>query len=266
VWLQARVAADGRVSLRHRGAAADAAWTEDGSWTLLGVGRVEAARALEGLRRAMSAAIDGKDLRDADGSSKARLLLDVEATAPWKLVQWVGVTAASPYTKIWRLTFLDGAGEGFDLDLPKDEGMEGAAPPAGTSLTLSFRRATDGSGAPPTTHVRVEAGPRKAEAEEADVEPEDEVDEAEAEAAGGADFALAADDAGDAARAAPWREIAAHLAAKAKGAPGLVGEIAAPPPTGGDTPYRDVLAGMRALKAAGAPTILLEGAVTPIAR
>jgi hypothetical protein len=131
LFLHVRVASDGRVSLRSTPDGAAPAWREHGSWSL-DIAEPQAARqALRDLHRALRDVLGSREERpalwSADAHSRALLLVDGEESALWRYVQWVLATAASPQTRVWRLSFaLPGSGEWVDHELPKDRGQQGS--------------------------------------------------------------------------------------------------------------------------------------------
>lgn len=84
---------------------------------------------LDGLREALVRCTDHPSWREPDGSSHHVLLVNVDASVPWMVVQWILVLAAEPRVGIYRLFFgarprAGDASGAIGCRLPKDHGFE----------------------------------------------------------------------------------------------------------------------------------------------
>jgi hypothetical protein len=194
--------------------------------------------ALRSLEEALVKVVADPARRQADGSAKVRLVLRPSPKAAWRSIQW-SLMAAADRAKIFRVRLGEGNGA-LDLDLPRDRGLRSAiGPPPGPQgrvpepASLSLFPVADMTSSA-RTRLRLPGTTSR------DV-----------------DFA-AGDDRGVDALAAAIRE---WIPPKVP-----VVMVRTPPPKGGDIPYADVLAVLRALRAAGATDIHLEGAPSPTSR
>ncbi len=130
-----RIGADTAVTVRTL-ASEERAWTDLGAWRF-GPSDDDADAALTGLRSALRGPLTDPRTREPDGSSKARMLLDVEGDVPWRLVQWTIQIAAHPLLKIWRLSLIDPEGDldPVPVELPRDRSV-GSAPPQGKPVSV----------------------------------------------------------------------------------------------------------------------------------
>ncbi len=86
------------------------------------------ALSLVGLERYLAERSDDPRLREPDGSSKLNAVLDIDATIPWMVTQWLMQTGAHPRSKIYKIsvgaTTSDGSQRGvIETRLPKDRGL-----------------------------------------------------------------------------------------------------------------------------------------------
>lgn len=157
--LHLKIEADGRLGLRSQRPGPTAAWRDLGTWSLAGE-PAQAMAALRGLHAALAAAHAVRpgeaSVREADGHSAARLVVEAAPAALWRYVQWVLATGCAPAHKVYRVTFV-GAPDAprIDVDLPKDRSGPGPEPAEGqgaTRISLTFFRkdVVPPGGGPPT--------------------------------------------------------------------------------------------------------------------
>jgi hypothetical protein len=202
--------------------------------------------------------------RGPDGASSVRLQVEAEPLVPFKYVQWVMMIAASPRVKIYRVSLLGRtASEHVDLDMPKDRSCCPGQRVPMRELHLKYSRVPGPT--EPMTRIRI--GDALVEYDDGYMSPTGTEETADAEqlakdhdskertvdlgsrGAGGSDSQA-------------WRAIEQELRARWPRGERAVGIIDVPPPTGGDTPYGDVLIGMLLLRGLGVEQVMQEGAIT----
>jgi hypothetical protein len=173
LYLQVHVGATGRLALRSFSPATpNGAWADLGEWSLSGEPKAQM-DALKGLHSAIGKAIAVPalpPLPEEDGQ-RALLLIDAESTAPWRSVQWVVATAASPQTKVYRVSFLTSVpGEALDIELRRDgsEEMWGPFENAVRVDVRMFRKGLGGADEKPWTRIRLDRGVGRADPVAAD--------------------------------------------------------------------------------------------------
>ncbi len=279
LWLHLRIEADGRFALRSAAEAEAVSWTDRGVWRFTGTAEadVEALRGLQaGLANALGPEPRPAGMVDDDKHSRARLLIDTHADAPWRHVQWALAIACAPKLMVWKLTFLvPEAATWVDVDLPKDRGagriVDELARRVRSFVVKIFRKGLEEPTGAQFTRLRVEV--RVRDLSETGV-PKGEARLPEPKVlTGGGDGSsdrestidLPPGGAPSDARRAAWSRFSAELAAAVVELP-VQGEIKTPPPTGGATPCADVVEVLVRLRQAGCPTVLLEGAPPPMPR
>ena len=202
--------------------------------------------------------------RGPDGASRVRLQVEAEPLVPFKYVQWVMLMAASPRVKIYKVSLLGrSASEQVDLELPKDRSCCPGQRVPMRELHLTYSRVPGPT--EPITRIRI--GDALVEYDDGYMSPTgtDEIADAEqlakdpdskertvdlgSRGAGGSDSQA-------------WRTIEQELRARWPRGERAVGIIDVPPPTGGNTPFGDVLIGMLLLQSLGVEQVMHEGAIT----
>ena len=74
-------------------------------WNLANANPVEQDQALEALRQALRALTRLPSLRNADGTSKAQVLVRGDRKAKWKYVQWIMQVCSDPAIQIYKIHF-----------------------------------------------------------------------------------------------------------------------------------------------------------------
>lgn len=163
--LHLRIETDGRMGLRSQRPGPTATWKDLGAWSLAGE-PAQAMAALLGLHAALATAHGARSgeasVREEDGHSAARLVVEAAPAALWRHVQWVLATGCAPALKVYRVTFV-GAPDAprIDVDLPKDRSGPGPEPAEGqgaTRISLKFFRkdvVPPGGGPPTDAYTRV---------------------------------------------------------------------------------------------------------------
>lgn len=246
--VQVRIEANGETRLRWRVSTPEATWTERGPWTLKEAdARATWREATAGLRKTLEEACPERLTGSAVNSEKApRLVIDVDAQVPWRLVQFVLDAASSAPHSLSRMTYLyGGVAAPLDQDLPADLGSTGAMPPQEfADLRLLRKESTTEPG-------RLSTWMRLFETQTWTIqEPVAGLPAAQAAARRASEEAVVFQALADAISAAIKRDAPAKP---------VVVLIKTPPPTGGRVPAGDVLRAAATLHSAGVDSIWFEG-------
>ncbi len=212
----------------------------------LGAEKHEAqAAALKRLMTAFSGVTEDKKLREADGSSKLVLVIEVEGDAQWRWVQWVMLTAASPKVQIWQLELRrDKAKTGERINLPKDRGLAPGKVEEFSKIKLTLFRKNKEVTNEAFTRVRIDR---------------DVKDTVDLPRAASKDYEVE--------YKAAIRQIETIFLRKhdsvEEGADLRI-EIVAPPPTGGFVPFQDVMQMVEMVREHKLQKIIFEGAPFPL--
>ncbi len=240
--------------------------TDGPSGRQLGTGRLDGPASdvrasLNQLEVALASVASDPRMRSADGYSDVRLEIGAGPLVPWKYVQWALQTAASPRARIWRVAFLSGTDEApIEIELPKDRSCCPGSHAFRLELRVKLTRTGGASGQPPFTRVRLTSA--HVEYDEGYMAPAHSPSEAPVRAIDVVD--LPHDAASAEERTEAWSRVHDALRGVMEADDRPLGILRAPPPSGGDTPYRDVIAAMLVLRRLGAERLFLEGAFTPL--
>jgi hypothetical protein len=127
-------------------------------------------------------------------------------------------------------------------------------------LRVKLTRTGGDSGQPPITRVRLTSA--HVEYDEGYMAPAHDPSEAPVRAVEVVD--LPSDAASASERTEAWSRVHDALRDSMEADDRPLGILRAPPPSGGETPYRDVVAAMLVLRRLGAERLFLEGAFTPL--
>jgi hypothetical protein len=261
-------------------ARADGRWQEHGAWPL-GEDDAASAASLEAIRKVLRARTDGDAaaLRFPDGSSRGRLVVEAKAGTRWNRIQWLVMTGAHPDVKVWKIRFVaPDRRETIDVDLPKDRGCGGFGGdlvPALHVIVTCLRKEPEEAAAFTRMHVRAkpiqvlshrgevlwEEETEKVTEPELEEPPTDPPSPPPPEESPSPDRATVDLDPND--LATGWWILESQIARRITGAEIVVGEIRAPPPTGGSVPYGHVFGVMATFRRLGVRPIQFEGAASP---
>jgi hypothetical protein len=241
-----RVGESGGLSLRTATKGVDR-WTDPLEARFAGAPPADVVKALHAVLAELRRRVDDPTMRLPEGISDARLVLDVEAGVGWQYVQWLMQVGANPHVRIARVTLVspDG-GDAIAVDLPRDSG-----PPVDPSSEPP-PEAAPSADPPPVLRVKLFRKTPRPDAAFTRIRVMGD----------GVPAPVAVDL--DPEGSWGWSLVEESIRRAAETSPDVRAEVAAPPPTGGSVPYRDVYEVLRRLRAAGIQDIRFEGAMPPL--